>query len=120
MSGKGFNLTWNPTSVGSTVTITMSGTTGTNWSQVVNSSVRLNHIFLKASADDTTFDFRITSPLGNNILNRKNNVGELNEAFELIMRGIYTLTISNVKNGEGLAIDDTFAGEFAFKDEKDK
>ena len=113
--GKGFRLRWQPTSVGSVIAESM-----TTWTQVVNGSVKLNHIFLKASKGDTTFDFKITSPTGNDILVRNDIAGTLSEASELVMRGLYVLTISNVKNGEGANVDDSFEGEFTVQELKNK
>lgn len=115
MAGKAFRLRWQPTSSSGTITQSMS-----SWTQIVNGSVRLEHLFLKSSRADTQFDFKITSPNGNVIFSRLGNVGELIEPPNLLMRGIYTFTLENVKNSEGVTLDDTFEGEFFFKDIKDK
>jgi hypothetical protein len=115
MAGKGFCLTWTPTTVGGTKTQSM-----TAWPQLVNGSLRLNHIFIKALAADTQFNFKITSPSGNIVFHRENINSELSEAPDIILRGLYSLTIEKVTTGEGTQKDDTFAGEFMMKDEKDK
>ena len=114
MAGKGLRLLWSPTSVGGVIAQSM-----TAWPQVINGSVKLNHIYIKSARPSTTFDFKITSPSGNDILVRPNNVGEISEAKELVMSGLYTLTIYNVTNG-AVMLDDTFSGEFMFQELKNK
>lgn len=113
--GKGFILTWNPTSSGGTVS-----SQRTTWTQIINGSVKLNQVVIKATRADTIFDFKITAPSGNFPLHRKNIDGTLNERPELVMRGTYTLTIENVKNGEGTTVDDSFTGDFTFQELKNK
>jgi hypothetical protein len=109
MAGKGFRLTWSPTTVGSVFSQSM-----TAWTQVINGSVRLNNVFVKSTGTGTQFNFKIISPTGNIIYHRENVVGELSEEKNLLMRGLYTLTIENCNP------DDTLSGEFMFQDAKDK
>jgi hypothetical protein len=108
MAGKGFRLRWQPTTVGGTISESMS-----SWTQVVNGSVVLNQIIIKA-AGNVSFDFRITSPTGNNIYVSKGNNEELNDRPNLIMRGTYTLVIENS------SANVAYEGEFMFQDAKDK
>ena len=108
--GKGFILKWEPTTSSNAVTESM-----TSWYQLRYGSVELNHIFLRATqGDHTTFNFKITSPNGNVIFERKGITGELNEKVDFVMRGLYVLAISDCQP------DDTFSGEFSFKDLKSK
>ena len=55
----------------------------------------LKHVFVKATASSTVFDFKITDSDDNVVLNRINEIGKLNEMMELPMLGIHTLSIIN-------------------------
>ena len=110
MAGKGFRLRWQPTTVGGTISESM-----TSWTQVVNGSVMLKHIFLRSSGDNTKFDFKIVSPTGNRIFYRKDNHVEINEVPNILMRGLYVLTIENADPKV-----DTYTLEAMFMDIKDK
>lgn len=115
MAGKGFRLSWTPTTVNGEISESMS-----SWTQIVNGSVELRQIILSASKN-VSFDFRIVSPTGNNIYIYRGNAEILNDSPNIIMRGTYTFVIENVKIPNTNTItDDTFTGEFMFADKKDK
>lgn len=117
MAGKGFRLIWSPTTSDYEASRQM---TAVYWPQVVNGSCKLNNIFIRAGQGTTIFDFKITSPSNNDIFVRKDIAGEINEPQNLMMRGIYTLTIDNVRTAEDVKVNDTFSCEFMFQDIKDK
>lgn len=108
MAGKGFMLPWRPTTSSGNVEEVM-----TSWPQLVHGSLMLNHIFLRSSPT-TVFDFAIVSPSGYEVFKRTGVSGEINEKPDLIMRGLYTLRITNAE------VDGTYEGEFMFLDKKDK
>ena len=82
MAGKGFRLTWSPTTTGGTVSEQM-----TAWPQLAHGALILNHIFLKSNPT-IVFDFKIISPSGNVVWERKGIDGELNEMTGLLLRGL--------------------------------
>ncbi len=108
MAGKGFRLTWSPTTTSGSVSEQM-----TSWPQLAHGALILNHIFVKSNPT-TVFDFKIISPTGNVVWERKGINGELNEMPDILLRGLYTLKIENAE------IDASFTGEFMFWDKKDK
>jgi hypothetical protein len=109
MAGKGFRLSWRPTTVGGTISESMS-----SWTQLVNGSVNLKQAIIKANGN-VSFDFKIISPTGNTIYGMKGNNLEFNDAPNLVLQGLYTFVIENCAPG-----DATFEGEFMFEEKKNK
>ncbi len=108
MAGKGFRLTWSPTTSGGTVSESMS-----SWPQIVNGSATLDQVIINAGKN-VTFNFRIVSPTGNNAYVSKGNNEVLNDRPNILMKGLYTLVIEEASS------DFSPTTEFMFYDKKVK
>jgi len=60
----------------------------------------LMHIFIKATTSTTTFDVKLTDIYSNDVFQRFDQTGELNEQLELPAHANWTLTISNASVDE--------------------